>query len=690
MIKHFTNIILFFLLSIFQIHAQEDKENPDTYESEILESVAENTEDEIDATSLTEELQYFLHHKIDINNASEKDFEKLHLLTPFQISSILEYRQIHGSFLTVFELNGVVGLPTTTLKILLPFIKVGSEKNIQNNKDQNEIGQMFMCNSTRTLEQQSGFADVSDSIKSSNPNKYYPGNPFRIKTKYRFEKGDSFQAGFSAEKDPGETWFSGSNKTFDFTSAYVQIQNLWKIKNLIVGDYHANFGQGLVLWNGFAAAKSAFTMNIKKQGEGFSRYTSYNENQFFRGVASSVQLDHFCISAFYSVHHIDANIVSVDSSGNTLEISSLQNTGSHALLNEISDEDALGEKTFGGNISFETGSFKAGTTIVQVNYDANFQKSQDLYKFYAFSGNNLICGSVNYLFRYRKIEVFGEAAKNSMNGIAFLNGLSFQIIPELSFALLYRNFEPEYFSPYAKAFSQNSQPSNEKGLYTGLELVPINNVKISAYADFFKYPYLKYRVSEPSAGSNYFIETTYEPSENISLSTRYSYLQKMEDGATSGPNPPVLANITLKRTRFQTAYKISPNIELRNRLELVYYGKENTPKQNGYLIYQDIVWKPEHIHFTLTARYAIFETGGYESSIYAYESEALFSYSIPAYSGKGTRFYLLLRYHPLKHMDLWIRYSSTIYSDREIISSGPGEIDGNTKSDVGAQMIIRF
>ena len=75
MSKLFINIIIFILYSVIPLYAQDDKENPENYESEILESAAENTEDEIDATSLTEKLQYYLQHSLDINIATEKEKE---------------------------------------------------------------------------------------------------------------------------------------------------------------------------------------------------------------------------------------------------------------------------------------------------------------------------------------------------------------------------------------------------------------------------------------------------------------------------------------------------------------------------------------------------------------------------------------------------------------------------------------
>jgi hypothetical protein len=61
-----------------------------------------------------------------------------------------------------------------------------------------------------------------------------------------------------------------------------------------------------------------------------------------------------------------------------------------------------------------------------------------------------------------------------------------------------------------------------------------------------------------------------------------------------------------------------------------------------------------------------------------------------ALSGKGSRAYLMLRYHTLKYFDLSLRYSTVIYSDKNMIGTGPETINGNQKSDISIQGIMRF
>lgn len=83
-------------------------------------------------------------------------------------------------------------------------------------------------------------------------------------------------------------------------------------------------------------------------------------------------------------------------------------------------------------------------------------------------------------------------------------------------------------------------------------------------------------------------------------------------------------------------------------------------------------------------------SGGTDSRIYAYESDVLYRFSIPAYSGVGSRFYALVKYDILRGVDIWLKVGTWIYNDRKKISSGDSEIEGNTRTDITAQIRWQF
>ena len=111
---------------------------------------------------------------------------------------------------------------------------------------------------------------------------------------------------------------------------------------------------------------------------------------------------------------------------------------------------------------------------------------------------------------------------------------------------------------------------------------------------------------------------------------------------------------------------------------------------NGNMIYQDIIYKPMMKKYSFSFRYVLFSTDSYDSRIYAYENDVLYSYSIPAYYNTAYRYYILIRYKFNKTFDLWVRYSMTSYSDIDTIGSGNEKINGHNKSDVKVQIRLKF
>jgi hypothetical protein len=89
-------------------------------------------------------------------------------------------------------------------------------------------------------------------------------------------------------------------------------------------------------------------------------------------------------------------------------------------------------------------------------------------------------------------------------------------------------------------------------------------------------------------------------------------------------------------------------------------------------------------------RIQFFETDTYNSRIYVYESDVLYSFSIPAYYDTGVRYYANVQFDLGRKMRCWLRYGQTLYSNRSLIGSGLDEIVGNKKSEIKMQMLYHF
>ena len=229
-----------------------------------------------------------------------------------------------------------------------------------------------------------------------------------------------------------------------------------------------------------------------------------------------------------------------------------------------------------------------------------------------------------------------------------------------------------------------------KGLKLRMKLGFIKSLKLSAYFDNFQFNWLSYRVSAPSNGHDYFLQLDYSPARDFQFTTYLRQEIKQQDFSDITEGLKKQTDINKLKYRFQISYKVLRNITLKNRFEQIIYNDGINPVSKGYLIYQDLVYKPKIIPFSFYFRYALFDTDDYNSRLYAYESDVLYAFSIPAYYGKGSRFYTMIKIKLRKNIDFWLRYSQTYYVDRNVISSGLTEIDGNTKSEIKMQIKIKF
>jgi hypothetical protein len=94
--------------------------------------------------------------------------------------------------------------------------------------------------------------------------------------------------------------------------------------------------------------------------------------------------------------------------------------------------------------------------------------------------------------------------------------------------------------------------------------------------------------------------------------------------------------------------------------------------------------------FFFNIRLQYFETDGYNSRIYAFENDVLYSFSIPVFYDKGYRAYINVNYDVSRRLTAWFRIAHTLLPDRSSIGSGNDEIQGNRRTDVRFQILYGF
>ena len=147
---------------------------------------------------------------------------------------------------------------------------------------------------------------------------------------------------------------------------------------------------------------------------------------------------------------------------------------------------------------------------------------------------------------------------------------------------------------------------------------------------------------------------------------------------------------TKNSVRFNIDYKIGNDFALCNKAEYAHYRSENTKNSQGYFLCQDVAYKPTCRPYSFTFRYALFDTRDYDSRLYVYENDVLYSFSIPALYGKGMRVYLLGKLKLFNALTLYARIGCTVYRDRDEIGSGAAHIEGNHKTDVKVEAVWKL
>lgn len=657
---------------------KQQKEIPDEIEARLEDMTAKNEDEITEDESYLQDLDYFTRHPLNLNTADRASLERLNLLRPSQIDHFLTYRNLFGRFLSIYEIQAIPDWDVGTIRKLLPYITVNTPETIPSFLKRFNGGEhLLLTRYTRVLEKSEGhLRDGADGRT------FYPGSADKYLLRYNYRFKNQLRFGITAEKDAGEQFFSGNQqKGFDFYSVHLYARDIGIIKTLAIGDFSVNLGQGLIQWQSLSFAGPGEAMFIKKQGAELRPYVSAGEAAFNRGAGITLGKKQWRGTAFVSFRNLDASM-----DRDTIDFAtSIRLSGFHRTESEIKGAGMLRQSSFGGNIQYDYQNFHAGLNTVQYHFGQPLYRGSELYKKFLSPGDYAANYSIDYSYTYRNIHFFGEIASDRETDFASINGLSVSADKHLDISLLHRSLSKSYFALYGDAFTQSTTPANEKGLYMGINIRPNNVLQIDGYADVFHSPWLKYRVDAPSNGADYMMQLSYRPGKQSDFYIRFRSTNKPLNTTTENSPMAIVENKVRKSLRIGMRVKISDPVTFRSRVEAVRYDGKR-----GFLMYTDVLFKPMMRRWSGNMRLQYFETEDYDSRIYAFENDVLYSYSIPVFYGKGYRYYLNARYNLSRGLSIWTRIAQTKYSDREEIGSGLDKLYGNKKTEVKIELVWRI
>lgn len=658
---------------------------PPTSEQQ-LENLTETSEDvETEDDNFLQQMQQFLRSPVNLNTADANLLKDLRFLSALQVQNLLNYRRIFGLIVDIHELQAIPAWDVQTIQKILPYVIVNQQQSVITSMGKRFTGGVhsLLFRASQVLEKSRGYM-----LDSSTATNFYPGSPQKILLRYKYVYKNQLQYGITAEKDAGEEFFKGAQSSgFDFYSAHFFARDIGSIKAIALGDFTVSMGQGLISWQSLAFRKSPDITAIKRQAPVLKPYNSAGEIFFHRGAGMTIEKKHLQATAFVSYRGLDANFVA-DTLQTDEYISSFLTSGFHRTKSEQDDKNIQRQFAFGANVGYNSDRFHLGVNTIHYQFELPVKKADQPYNRFDISGTKLSNYSVDYSYTYKNMHLFGEAAMDHDMNKAFVNGILVSADPKIDLSLVHRHISPAYKSLYTNAFTENTFPENEHGLFAGISLRTSDVIRIDAYMDLYSFPYLKFNVDAPSRGKDFLVQLSYKPNKQVDMYTRFRNESK---AINFNPEELVMAPVVNRpksNWRTQMSFKASRSVTLRSRVELLWFDRKTAYAETGFLTYMDFIYKPILKRYSGNLRLQYFETDSYNSRLYAFENDVLYSFSIPVFYEKGYRFYINGNYDITKKLSMWVRYASTISSGKEEVGSGLDEIQGNKKSEAKIQLLL--
>lgn len=221
----------------------------------ILEAEAERGGSDLEG--LVNYCEQLMEAPLDINSATEGELGAFPLLSPFQVASLLEYREQYGDILSRGELEQVDGFNAEKVDNLLPFISFGGSSSIYPSTEE-RISHKIVLRGTR---------------------KFAAEDPWGYYGKYQFKVGDKLQVGSTV---------SSNGVSAHLKVSGVSLGDKFLIRSGVVGDYSVRLGQGLLVWNSFSLSGAGDPSSLLKLGGMVVPYTASTPEEAFRGVGLSL------------------------------------------------------------------------------------------------------------------------------------------------------------------------------------------------------------------------------------------------------------------------------------------------------------------------------------------------------------------------------------------------------------------
>ena len=633
---------------------------------------------------------------VNINSASEHELLLIPGMTRRLADAIITYRK-DRRFSSIDDLSNIPGIGPVTTEMLRPWVSAGSQRRRHRGWAKGIGAQQF-------FRFQQSFPAASGYYGSDGQPAHFAGSPARLYHRQTVST-TGISANLTQVKLPGEPY--NPPYGFDFTSAHLAYQGSGMFRRIVIGDYSARFGQGLVLWSNASFGKGgpAHTAPFKRS-QGVTPYRSSGQTRFFRGAAAeaSVPLPRYLrqtgseliLSAMRSSRYRSA----VEVEGDTIRPPS--GNPYHRTESELARKNNVREIVHGANISWSHPNWKLGITRVSYRLDRPVLPHPNSSP---FNGAKHQASGLDGLLRIGPIRIFGELARITNRSLvsgphgagddktALSAGIMAAYPDGAEWALAVRDYGPGYWSEYGNGFGEGAGvPTNQSGWYLGFRLRPAARLHLSGFLDRFRFPEPTRGNIWPGRGWEANLQVQYRQRTGLQHQFGVRYKERstereiLDDFHRRTRIPGSTGRLT---GRYQINWQVHQKLFLRSRIEAVMSALSGNSDSHGIAFSKSVRWQQTR-KLRVDLGWSLFETDDFSARLYQYEYDLAQVMTSRMLHGLGRSSYTVIRFQPLNWLLAEMKYARIRYFDRPAVGSGHDQTPGPVRSELGLQIRLSY
>lgn len=316
---------LLFLLSLI-LAMQIQRQQLSRFEDAVLLLCGAGTLEELSEDEW-ERYRHLADHPLDLNACTRSAMLSSGLFSPFQAASLLDRRMRDGDILSYTELGYTDGFTQELARALSHFVVLRS----RNPPGKPSVPQLHAslllrtsCSGSSSVPAARAALQTAAAHSTSGANSTASGkNPSAATSSFASGKNDPFsgsaafgiKTAISLEGRLDAFWSarkSYSDRTFGPGTISLAIYGKSIPGRILLGDYSARFGQGLLLWSGFSIAGFSSVQSFRRNASGLSASSSFTRT--LHGIGLDLALGRSTISAVWStpVHSTNPRLLALN------------------------------------------------------------------------------------------------------------------------------------------------------------------------------------------------------------------------------------------------------------------------------------------------------------------------------------------------------------------------------------------